>query len=130
MGVEKTKGMNRAKYKEARDAMCRLLDKARLEDASALVAGLVWREGEPETVCTAGVNIPDDGGETASGMTALLLYSVLARQFDDAAGRLVALDAATEFVRMLIERNPQARDFSELSDFGQGLPDMPAPPVQ
>ena len=122
--------MDKNQYKQARDAMCRLIDKARLSEASVLAGGVMWREGEPETVCTAGVNIPSDGGETAAGMTALLLFSVLAGQFEDPAGRLVALDAASEFVRMLIERNPQARGFSELSDFGQGLPDMPAPPVQ
>ena len=119
--------MDKTKYKEARDAMCRLLDKARLKEASALVGGVVWREGEPEEVCTAGVEIPDM--ETASGMIALLLFSLLG-QFEDAEDRLFALGAAEGFVRMLIERNPQARKFTDLTDFGGNLPDMPAPPVQ
>ena len=119
--------MDKTKYKEARDAVCRLIDKARLKEASVLAGGVMWREGEPESVCTAGVEIPDM--ETASGMIALLLFSLLG-QFEDAEDRLCALGAAEGFVRMLIERNPQARCFSDLTDFGGGLPDMPAPPVQ
>jgi len=119
--------MGKTKYKEARDAVCRLIDRARLKDASVLVGGIMWREGEPETVCTAGVEIPDM--ETGSGMIALLLFSLLG-QFEDAEDRLLALGAAEGFVRMLIERNPQARKFADLTDFGNGLPDMPAPLVQ
>lgn len=121
--------MDKNQYREMRSAICRLVDMARIEEASALVAGIAWREGEPENVCTAGVNIPS-GGETATGMVALLLFSVLGRQFKHAEDRLLALDAASEFVRMLIERNPQARNFTDLTDFGDGLPDMPDPPVQ
>ena len=122
--------MDKKKFKEARDAVCRLIDKARLSEASLLVGALSWREGEPETVCCAGVDIPDDGGETAAGMVALLLYSFLARQFAEPEDKLMALDAASGFVRMLIERNPQARDVTELKDFGQNLPELLSPPLQ
>ena len=117
--------MDKTQYKKARDAMCRLIDKARLNGASVLAGGIMWREGEPEEVCTAGVEIPDM--ETATGMIALLLFSMLG-QFEDAEDRIFALGAAEGFVRMLIERNPQARKFSDLTDLGGGLPDMP--PVQ
>ena len=119
--------MDKKEYKLARDAMCRLIDRARLKEASVLAGGIMWREGEPEEVCTAGVEIPDM--ETATGMIALLLFSLLG-QFEDAEDRIFALGAAEDFVRMLIERNPEARSFSDLTDFGGDLPDTPAPPVQ
>lgn len=122
--------MDKKKFKEARDAVCRLIDKARLSEASLLVGALSWREGEPETVCCAGVDIPDDGGETVAGMTALLLYSILARHFVEPEERLVALDAASSFVQMLIKSNPQARNVAELSGFGQNLPELLSPPLQ
>ena len=122
--------MDKKKFKEARDAVCRLIDKARLSEASLLVGALSWREGEPETVCCAGVDIPDDGGETVAGMTALLLYSILARYFAEPEERLVALDAASSFVQMLIKSNPQARNVAELSGFGQNLPELLSPPLQ
>lgn len=122
--------MDKKKFKEARDAVCRLIDKARLSEASLLVGALSWREGEPETVCCAGVDIPDDGGETVAGMTALLLYSILARHFAEPEERLVALDAASSFVQMLIKSNPQARNVAELSGFGQNLPELLSPPLQ
>ena len=127
MPKKETNGMDKKKYKEARDTVCRLIDSARLKEASVLVGGIMWREGEPEKVCTAGVEIPDM--ETASGMIALLLFSLLG-QFEDAEDRLFALGAAEGFVRMLIERNPHARNFSELTDFGQGLPELHGSPVQ
>ena len=122
--------MDKKKFKEARDAVCRLIDKARLSESSLLVGALSWREGEPETVCCAGVDIPDDGGETVAGMTALLLYSILARHFAEPEERLVALDAASSFVQMLIKSNPQARNVAELSGFGQNLPELLSPPLQ
>ena len=122
--------MDKKEFKEARDAVCRLIDKARLSEASLLVGALSWREGEPETVCCAGVDIPDDGGETVAGMTALLLYSILARHFAEPEERLVALDAASSFVQMLIKSNPQARNVAELSGFGQNLPELLSPPLQ
>ena len=119
--------MDKAKYKKARDAMCGLIDKARLKEASVLAGGVMLCEGEPETVCTAGVEIPDM--ETASAMIALLLFSLLG-QFENAEDRLFALGDVEDFVRTLIERNPQARVFTDITDFGNGLPDMPVPPVQ
>ena len=122
--AKEASGMDRNEYEGARDAMRLLIDKAELEDASAIVAGIAWREGEPEGVCTGCVNIPA-GDDAVTGMVALLLFSVLGRHFEDAEGRLIALDVASKAVRMLVERNPHARDITELADVELDLADRP-----